>query len=57
VSVAAEAIRSGYTGLVDLEHGWRMLSNEGETAGFEALKQFDQRVRAAVTPEPPASSR
>jgi hydroxypyruvate isomerase len=56
VTFAVEAIRSGYSGLVDLEHGWRTRSKEGETAGFESIKQFDQRVRAAVALEPSAST-
>ena len=48
VAVAAEAIVRGYNGLVDLEHGWRDPSPEGEVAGLAGLRAFDEQVSAAV---------
>lgn len=48
VDVLAEAIKSGYDGFVDLEHGWLDSTRDGEQAGLERIKQLDELVRAAL---------
>ena len=48
VPVAAEALRRGYGGLVDLEHGWRDEGRDGERIGLDRIKAFDAAVRAAA---------
>ncbi|GAA3518385.1 hypothetical protein GCM10022234_12310 [Aeromicrobium panaciterrae] len=48
VDVAVEAVRRGYTGLVDLEHGWLRPTKSGEQAGLARVRAFDSRVRDAL---------
>jgi hydroxypyruvate isomerase len=44
VDVAVEAVRRGYTGLVDLEHGWLDPTKPGEQAGLARVRVFDSQV-------------
>lgn len=44
VEVATEAIRRGYRGLVDLEHGWLDQTRNGEQVGLERIRSFDSQV-------------
>ncbi|WP_280421829.1 sugar phosphate isomerase/epimerase family protein [Nocardia carnea] len=48
--VLAEAVRSGYTGLVDLEHDWIQPTAEGERFGLERVRRLDASVRRSVRP-------
>ncbi|HKS50207.1 MAG TPA: sugar phosphate isomerase/epimerase family protein [Amycolatopsis sp.] len=48
VDVLAEATRSGYTGLVDLEHGWLSPTRDGEQAGLARIRRFDDLVHSAL---------
>ena len=45
IRIAAAALRRGYRGLVDLEHGWKDLSIAGERNGVESIKSFDAAVQ------------
>ncbi len=49
VDVAVEAARRGYTGLVDLEHGWLHPTKAGEQAGLARVKTFDAQVTQALS--------
>lgn len=48
VDVAVDAVRRGYTGLVDLEHGWLRPTKSGEQAGLARIHAFDSRVKDAL---------
>jgi len=48
VELAADAVRRGYAGLVDLEHEWSAPDAEGEKAGLDRVRAFDDAVRSAV---------
>jgi hydroxypyruvate isomerase len=52
--VAAEAVRRGYAGLVDLEHDWVSATAAGEARGLGRLRALDAeiRVRAAQLARP-----
>jgi hydroxypyruvate isomerase len=50
VEVAVEALRRGYSGLVDLEHGWSQPGAQGEAEGLERLRDFDGQVARALSP-------
>lgn len=50
VEVAAEAVRRGYTGLVDLEHGWLDSTKAGEQAGLARVREFDSQVMRVLSP-------
>jgi hydroxypyruvate isomerase len=52
VSAMAEAVRRGYSGLVDLEHLWVSPTLEGEAAGLARIRQFDTQLRQAMTSAP-----
>jgi hydroxypyruvate isomerase len=52
VGAMAEAVRRGYSGLVDLEHLWVSPTLEGEAAGLTRIRQFDTQLRHAMTPGP-----
>jgi hydroxypyruvate isomerase len=49
VEVTVEAARRGYTGLVDLEHGWLDPTKAGEQAGLARVRVFDSQVSQALT--------
>lgn len=49
VDVAVEAVRRGYSGLVDLEHGWLDPAKPGEQAGLARLRVFDAQVSQALS--------
>jgi hydroxypyruvate isomerase len=51
VQVAAEAARRGYTGLVDLEHGWLDPTEAGEQAGLARIRAFEQQVTLELRPD------
>jgi hypothetical protein len=42
--VVVEAVRRGYTGLVDLEHDWLDLTMAGEQAGLTRVRVFYSQV-------------
>jgi hydroxypyruvate isomerase len=46
VDVALELSRVGYSGLVDLEHGWTEDTADGERVGLDRLRAFDAAVAA-----------
>lgn len=48
VDVVVEAIRTGYDGLIDLEHQWADLTREGERTGLERIRAFDEQVGRAL---------
>jgi hydroxypyruvate isomerase len=43
--IAAAAKKRGYSGLVDLEHGWQTQTRDGEQLGLRRLREFDAAVR------------
>jgi hydroxypyruvate isomerase len=49
VDVTVEAARRGYTGLVDLEHGWLDPTEPGEQAGLARVRVFDAQVSQALS--------
>ena len=49
VDVAVEAVRRGYSGLVDLEHGWLDPTKPGEQAGLARLRVFDAQASQALS--------
>lgn len=55
VELAAEAVRRGYSGLIDLEHDWLSPDSEGEAIGLERLRTFDGAVRQVLTSYDPAA--
>jgi hydroxypyruvate isomerase len=50
VEILAHALRRGYRGLVDLEHGWSRPGEEAESRGLELLHRMDvdARKRAGI---------
>ena len=48
IDVVAEAIRTGYDGLIDLEHQWANLTREGERTGLQRIRAFDEQVTRAL---------
>lgn len=50
VDVLVEVLRSGYTGLVDLEHDWSQPTREGERSGLEGIRRLDDAVGRRVRP-------
>jgi hydroxypyruvate isomerase len=44
-SILADALRGGYAGLVDLEHGWSNPTSQGERDGLQLIRQLDMRAR------------
>ena len=53
VDVVVEAIRGGYDGVIDLEHQWAELSREGEMAGLQRIREFDEQVAHALRQDGP----
>lgn len=49
VPILRHAVSRGYTGLVDLEHGWLNATAAGEQEGLQRIRTLDLRIRA---PEP-----
>ncbi|MFD6059473.1 TIM barrel protein [Rhodococcus wratislaviensis] len=50
VDILAEAVKSGYSGLVDLEHDWIQPTRIGERLGLERVRRLDQLVRQKSQP-------
>jgi hydroxypyruvate isomerase len=46
--VLVAVAKSGYTGLVDLEHNWKSPTKDGERVGLDRLMRLDDRVRSAL---------
>ena len=46
--LVVEAVRTGYDGLVDLEHQWLDPTPDGEHAGLGRIREFDRQVSAAL---------
>lgn len=51
-NVLVEAVRSGYSGLVDLEHDWIQPTKDGERLGLERIRRLDESVRQRVQQHP-----
>lgn len=47
VPIGAALIERGWSGLVDLEHGWAVETLEGERDGLGRLRAFDSAIRGA----------
>lgn len=45
VPLLAHAMRMGFEGLVELEHGWATPGRESEEAGYRRIKEFDRLAR------------
>lgn len=48
VELGAQLVRLGYSGLVDLEHGWSSPGSQGEVDGLERIRRFDEAVHDAA---------
>lgn len=54
--ILLHAVRQGYTGLVDLEHGWLNATAAGEEEGLRRIRKLDMRVRASLSDGPAAAT-
>jgi hydroxypyruvate isomerase len=55
VPLLAHAMRRGYSGLVDLEHGWSQPGQDAERHGLQLLRRLDQSAQEVLRADQRAS--